>query len=68
MAGARARGELATVTMPNGLVGGAETILFFSVFLVWTGGLPWLFGVMTAVVLVGVGQRLWWARRNMTTD
>lgn len=40
MAGARARGELATVTMPNGLVGGAETILFFSVFLVWTGGLP----------------------------
>ena len=68
MAGARARGELATVTMPNGLVGGAETRLFFSVFLVWTGGLPWLFGVMTAVVLVGVGQRLWWARRNMTTD
>ena len=54
--------------MPNGLVGGAETILFFSVFLVWTGGLPWLFGVMTVVVLVGVGQRLWWARRNMTTD
>jgi phosphatidylglycerophosphate synthase len=27
-AGAGARGELTTVTMPNGLVGGAETILF----------------------------------------
>ena len=66
--GAGVRGELTTVTMPNGLVGGAETILFYSVFLVWPGGLPWLFGVMTTMVLVGVGQRLWWARRNLTTD
>ena len=66
-AGAGVRGELTTVTMPNGLVGGAETILFYSVFLVWPGGLPWLFGVMTTMVLVGVGQRLWWARRNLTT-
>ena len=65
-AGAGARGELTTVTMPTGLVGGAETILFYSVFLVWPGGLPWLFGAMTAMVLVGIGQRLWWARRNLT--
>ena len=67
-AGAGVGGELTTVTMPNGLVGGAETILFYSVFLVWPGGQPWLFGAMTAMVLVGVGQRLWWARRNLPTD
>ena len=65
-AGAGARGELTTVTMPTGLVGGAETILFYCAFLAWPGGLPWLFGAMTAMVLVGIGQRLWWARRNLT--
>lgn len=63
--GATARGELTTVTMPNGLVGGAETILFYTVFLLWPGGLPWLFAAMTGMVLVGVAQRLYWARRYL---
>lgn len=66
-AGAHARGELTSITMPNGLVGGAETILFFCLFMIWPGGLFWLFSAMTAMVLLGVGQRLLWARRNLTT-
>jgi len=65
-AGASARGELTSVTMPNGLVGGAETILFYTLFLVFPGVLPWLFTAMTAMVVIGVGQRLRWARRNLT--
>jgi len=64
-AGAHARGELTTVTMPRGLVGGAETILFYSVFLLWPDGLIWLFVAMTIMVLIGVVMRLHWARRNL---
>lgn len=64
-AGAASRGELTTVTMPNGLVGGAETILFYTLFLLWPGGLPWLFTAMTVMVLIGVGHRLYWARQNL---
>jgi len=40
-AGASARDELTTVTMPAGLVGGTETILFYAAFLIWPGALPW---------------------------
>ena len=64
-AGAGARGELTTVTMPAGLVGGAETVLFYSAFLIWPGIMPWLFAAMAAMVSIGIGQRLWWARRNL---
>lgn len=64
--GAGARGELTSVTMHSGLVGSAETILFYCVFLLWPDGTPILFGVMTVMVLIGVGQRLWWAQRNLT--
>lgn len=64
--GASARGEVTTVTMPNGLVAGAETILFFCLFLLWPGALFWLFSAMTVMVLLSVGQRLAWARRNLT--
>ena len=56
-AGASARGELTTVTMPAGLVGGTETILFYAVFLIWPGALPWLF-----LAMAGLGA----ARRDPT--
>jgi hypothetical protein len=64
-AGAATRGELTTVTMPRGLVGGTETILFYTAFLLWPGLLPWLFSAMAVMVLIGVVQRLWWAQRNL---
>lgn len=65
--GASARGEVTTVTMPSGLVAGTETILFFCLFLLWPGALFWLFSAMTVMVLLSIGQRLVWARRNLTT-
>lgn len=65
--GASIRGERTTVTMPAGLVGGTETILFYSAFLIWPGALRWLFLAMAALVMVGVFQRIWWAWRNLQT-
>ncbi|MFN8466974.1 MAG: CDP-alcohol phosphatidyltransferase family protein [Caldilineaceae bacterium] len=67
-AGAAANGELTTVAMPRGLVGGAETIIFYTAFLLWPGLLPWLFTAMAAMVAVGVLLRLGWARRNLVNE
>ncbi len=64
-AGAAARGELTTVTMPPGLIAGTETVLFYALFLALPARLPELFGLMAALVYVTVAQRVWWARRNL---
>jgi phosphatidylglycerophosphate synthase len=63
--GARARGELTTITMPDGLIGGAETIVFYAAFLAFPEHLVPLFVLMTLLVLVTVGQRLAWATRRL---
>ena len=67
-AGAGVRGELTSVTMPDGLIGGTETILFYAAFLVWPEQLPWLFSVMAGLVMVGVGWRLWWAYGYLSNE
>lgn len=64
-AGAAAQGELTTVTMPAGLVEGAETVLLFTLFLLFPGALVPLFGLMAALVLIGAGQRVAWAVRRL---
>lgn len=64
-AGAAARGDLTTVAMPAGLIGGTETVAFYAAFFLWPSAMRWLFLVMAALVLVGVVQRLAWARRHL---
>lgn len=64
-AGARARGELTTVTMPSGLVGGTETVVFYAICFVFPRHLALLFAVMTGLVLLTVVQRLVWAVRRL---
>jgi phosphatidylglycerophosphate synthase len=64
-AGAAARGELTTITMPRGLVGGTETVVFYALFLALPRTLVPLFILMTALVLVTVMQRLVWAVRRL---
>ena len=64
-AGARARGELTTVTMPEGLVGGTETIVFYTLFLILPDLLLPLFVVMTVLVIVTIVQRIVWATRHL---
>lgn len=64
-AGAAARGERTTVTMPPGLVAGAETVVLYTLFLAVPARLPELFGLMAVLVYLTVLQRLWWARRHL---
>ncbi len=59
--GARERGEKTSVTMPAGLIEGAETIVFYTLFLLLPGELVLLFSLMTLLVLFTAAQRLVWA-------
>jgi phosphatidylglycerophosphate synthase len=63
--GAAARGQTTAVTMPPGLIGGAETVAFYAAFLLWPAHQRWLFFTMAALVLVNVASRLLWARRHL---
>ncbi|MGE3841268.1 MAG: CDP-alcohol phosphatidyltransferase family protein [Vicinamibacterales bacterium] len=63
--GASATGEATTITMPSGLVGGTETVLFYVAFFLWPSYLRTLFTVMTILVMLTVLQRLAWARRHL---
>ena len=60
-AGASARGETTTITMPTGLVEGTETIVLFSLFLVLPQAATALFVIMAALVALTVLQRAHWA-------
>lgn len=62
-AGATARGELTSVTMPRGLVAGTETVVFLALFLIVPSQYVPLAWVMTAGVAVGIAQRVRWAVR-----
>jgi phosphatidylglycerophosphate synthase len=53
------------VTMPPGLIGGAETVVLYSLFLLFPDHLVVLFGVMTVLVCATVVQRVVWARRAL---
>lgn len=57
---------LTSVTMPPGIVGGTETILFYSAFILFPAYLAWLFSVMASLVLVTILQRVMWAARHLT--
>ncbi len=63
--GAHARGELTTITMPAGLIEGAETVAFYALFLllpVWAAPLFWVMAVLVTVTII---QRLWWAAHQL---
>jgi phosphatidylserine synthase len=56
-AGSEARGETTSVTMPGGVVEGAESIAAYCVFLAWPSVAAWVFGVLTIGCLAGIVQR-----------
>ena len=61
-AGAAARGEPTTTTLPSGLVEGTETVVFFSLLLLTPGLAIPLMGLMTAAVAataIGRAARAW---------
>lgn len=55
--GAVTTGERTTITMPSGLIGGTETIVFYTLFILFPGRLVPLFGTMAALVLITIVQR-----------
>ena len=63
--GAAKKGEATSVTMPSGIVEGAETVVFYCLFLLFPNALTFLFWTMSALVVVTVVQRLVWARRYL---
>ncbi len=63
--GAGARGEHTSITMPSGLIEGAETVVFYGLVLIWPDQVVVLFSVFAGLVLVTVGQRLAWAARTL---
>jgi len=53
--------RLTSIEMPVGLIEGAETVLFYTLFFLLPAYVPWLFGIMATLVFVTAGQRVWWA-------
>ena len=58
--------KLTTVVMPTGLIGGTETIVFYSVFIVLPQYLAWLFSLMGGLIVITIVQRMIWARRHLS--
>ncbi len=54
-----------SISMPRGLVEGAETVIFYTIFLLFPRAAPALFGLMAALVVVTIAQRVSWAARNL---
>lgn len=54
-----------SVTMPSGLVGGVETMIFYGAFILFPQWLVALFATMSILVVITVVQRLIWATRQL---
>lgn len=54
-----------SVNMPNGLIGGTETIIIYSAFFLLNNWLPYLFASMAFLVALTIIQRLVWAKQNL---
>ena len=63
--GAEYNKEKTSVTMPPGLVEGTETVVFYSLFLLFPDRLGGLFCLMAVLVSVNIGWRLLWAQREL---
>ncbi|MDP9311051.1 MAG: CDP-alcohol phosphatidyltransferase family protein [Chloroflexota bacterium] len=63
--GAAAQGELTTITMPGGLIEGTETVLFFTLFLVFPDSSVYVFTLMGLLVVATIVQRLVWAKEHL---
>jgi len=57
--------EVTAVTMPEGLIGGTETVVFFTLFFLLPQFLVLLFYLMAALTLLAAAQRLIWAVKKL---
>ena len=63
--GGAALGERTSITMPPGLIEGAETIVVYGFFCLLPAYAPYLFIIMSVLLSVTVGQRLAWAHKHL---
>ena len=56
-----------TIVMPTGLVGGFETIVFFSLFILFPAHVTVFFLVYTVLVIFSIFQRLVWAKSQFSS-
>lgn len=60
--------RLTSMEMPTGLIEGAETIIFYTLFYFMPDQIAWLFGIMAALVFYTASQRVWWAYYNLRSS
>jgi len=58
--------QTTSLIIPSGIIEGTETILFFSLFILFSQHLALLFGLMAALVALTVVQRLSWAYNKLS--
>lgn len=63
--GTKSSGELTTITMPSGIVEGTETIIAYTLFLLFPAWIVPLYLIFGGLILLTVGQRIVWAVRNL---
>ena len=64
----KSRGDeeiLTSLKMPSGLIEGAETIIFYSLFILFPSLLLYLMGLMALLTAIGIPQRLLFARKHL---
>ncbi len=57
--------RLTSVAMPTGIIGGTETIIFYTAFILFPSWMLWLFSLMALLTALTVVQRLIWAARHV---
>lgn len=57
--------ELTTVTMPNGLIEGTETVIMYGLFLLFPKHITALFSIFSCGVYITIVQRIRWAAFNI---
>jgi phosphatidylglycerophosphate synthase len=59
---------LTSIHIPTGLVEGAETIVFYSLFLLLPAYAPYLMALMALLVIITIFQRLSWAESQLRDE
>jgi hypothetical protein len=62
----RSQRDQTSLQIPTGMVGGTETILFYTAFFFFTPWLSWIFLGMAALTFLGIPLRLVWAKKALT--
>ncbi len=57
--------RLTSIEMPTGLIEGAETIFFYTLFYLLPSYIAVLFTVLAILVVFTASQRVWWAYRHL---